>query len=192
MPSRSASIELPAAEAPSALTAAEQGARASALVELHVDAVFRTLRRLGVRPSDLDDCVQQVFMALARRVASVEPGKERSFLLGIALRVAADYRRARRRHPEDATEPAELERGDGFVASPEHLLDEKRRLELLDRLIAQLPAELASVFVLFELEGQTMAEISTLLALPAGTVASRLRRARERFAESCQKLEVSR
>lgn len=192
MATRFASSELGAAESPIAGAPSEHAARASSLVELHVDTVFRTLRRLGVRSSDLDDCVQQVFMTLARRMASVEAGKERSFLLGVALRVAADYRRARRRRPEDATEPAELERSDGFVASPERLLDDKRRLELLDGLLAQLPAELASVFVLFELEGQTMAEISTLLSVPAGTVASRLRRARERFAELCLKLEVSR
>jgi RNA polymerase sigma-70 factor (ECF subfamily) len=143
-------------------------------------------------PADLDDGVQQVFTVLARRIGSVEPGRERSFLLGVAVRVVADQRRARRRRPEDATEPLVLDYAAAPQLSPERLLDERQRLELLDALIAQLPEDLAQVFVLFELEELTMAEISRLLNIPAGTVASRLRRARERFDESCQNLEVRR
>jgi RNA polymerase sigma-70 factor (ECF subfamily) len=72
------------------------------------------------------------------------------------------------------------------------LLDERRRLELLDGLLARLPEDLAEVFVLFELEELTMAEIARLLDLPPGTVASRLRRARERFDGLCRELEVKR
>ena len=167
-------------------------ARATAIVTQHVDAIWRTLRRLGVRPSDLDDSVQQVFLVLSRRLEQVEPGRERAYLLGVALRVATDYRRSQRRRPEDATDSAALEQRAHDGVSPDNLLDEKRRLELLDQLIGQLPEELASVFVLHELEELTRAEISQLLAVPAGTVASRLKRARERFAQLCQKLEEQR
>ena len=41
--------------------------------------------------------------------------------------------------------------------------------------------DIRTVFVLFEIEEMTTSEIATLLAIPAGTVASRLRRAREEF-----------
>jgi RNA polymerase sigma-70 factor (ECF subfamily) len=166
-------------------------ARATAIVTEHVDAVWRTLRRLGLRPSELDDGVQQVFLVLSRRLEQIEPGRERAYLLGVALRVATDYRRSQRRRPEDATESAALEQRPHDGVSPENLLDEKRRLELLDELIGQLPEELASVFVLHELEELTRTEISRLLALPAGTVASRLRRAREQFERLCKELESS-
>lgn len=166
--------------------------RATAIVAQHADAVWRTLRRLGVRPSELDDGVQQVFLVLARRLEQVEPGRERAYLLGVALRVATDYRRSQRRRPEDATDSAALEERPHAGVSPENLLDEKRRLELLDRLIGQLPEELANVFVLHELEELTRAEISQLLAVPAGTVASRLKRAREQFGQLCKELEPHR
>jgi RNA polymerase sigma-70 factor (ECF subfamily) len=57
-------------------------------------------------------------------------------------------------------------------------------------LIGQLHEDLASVFVLSELEGLTQAEIARLLSVPAGTVASRLRRAREHFERLCQEWET--
>jgi RNA polymerase sigma-70 factor, ECF subfamily len=61
---------------------------------------------------------------------------------------------------------------------------------LLDAVLATLPPELRQVFVLFELEELTMREIAAALRLPAGTVASRLRRAREMFkAEAAKQLE---
>jgi len=167
-------------------------ARASAIVAEHVDAVWRTLRRLGLRPNELDDGVQQVFLVLSRRLDQIESGRERAYLLGIALRVAADYRRSRRRRPEDATEPRSIEERPHEGISPESLLDEKQRLELLDKLIGQLPEDLASVFVLHELEELTRAEIAQLLAVPAGTVASRLKRAREQFGHLCKELERQR
>jgi RNA polymerase sigma-70 factor (ECF subfamily) len=47
--------------------------------------------------------------------------------------------------------------------------------------VARLPDDTRPVFVLYELEGLTMDEIAACLEVPAGTVASRLRRAREAF-----------
>jgi RNA polymerase sigma-70 factor (ECF subfamily) len=47
-----------------------------------------------------------------------------------------------------------------------------------------LPMDLRAVFVLFELEELTMMEIATMSDIPPGTVASRLRRARQAFQEA--------
>jgi RNA polymerase sigma-70 factor, ECF subfamily len=180
-----------ASDAPPPSRVPTQG-RVTELVDLHVDSVWRTLRRLGMPPAELDDGVQQVFTVLARRIDGVQPGKERSFLLGVAVRVVSDHRRSRRRRPEDATLPYELEQRSSALLSPEGLLEERQRLELLDRLIGQLSHDLAEVFVLSELEELTMAEIARLLAIPTGTVASRLRRARERFESLCRDVEAMR
>jgi RNA polymerase sigma-70 factor (ECF subfamily) len=59
---------------------------------------------------------------------------------------------------------------------------QQRRLEaLFAQVLEQLSLPLRAVFVLYELEDLTMAEIAETLQLPAGTVASRLRRGREAF-----------
>jgi RNA polymerase sigma-70 factor, ECF subfamily len=55
-----------------------------------------------------------------------------------------------------------------------------------------MPIELRAVFVLFELEGMTSPEIAAISGLPPGTVASRLRRARERFRELVAQTSMSR
>ena len=156
--------------------------RLTSLFHAHFDLVWRTVRRLGVPPEAIDDATQEVFVIASRRLASIEHGKERAFLYGTAVRVASTARRAssRRRQvqpplSEEAPDPA------GTAPAADELVDRKRARELLDQLVARLPDDTRPVFVLYELEGLTMEEIATCLEVPPGTVASRLRRAREAF-----------
>src|SRR5229473_4321310 len=71
-----------------------------ALVNDHVDFIWRTLRRLGVLEADLADAVQQVFLVVARKIELVHEGSERGFLFQTAIRVASDSRRSRTRRRE--------------------------------------------------------------------------------------------
>jgi RNA polymerase sigma-70 factor (ECF subfamily) len=167
--------------------AVRDDARLRAIVNEHYDFVWRSLRRLGVAESLADDAAQQVLLVLARKLADVHEGSERSFLFGTALRVASDVRRsaAYRREVPYADPGAELEGG----VRPDELLDRHRARAALDTLLEDMELELRTVFVLFELEEMTTAEIATLLAIPAGTVASRLRRAREDFQAKVARLQ---
>jgi len=63
------------------------------------------------------------------------------------------------------------------AAAPERDGDERRMREMLDAILDEMPFELRSVFVLHEFEGMTRVEIAKMLVIPAGTIASRLRRA---------------
>lgn len=154
--------------------------RLTALFQRHFDLVWRTVRRLGVPLEAVDDAAQEVFVIASRRLASIEEGKERAFLYGTAVRVAATARRTRSRRravpapdaPPDPTDPG---------PAADELVDRKRARALLDELVARLPDDTRPVFVLYELEGLTMDEIAACLEVPTGTVASRLRRAREVF-----------
>ncbi len=59
--------------------------------------------------------------------------------------------------------------------------DQEQARAALDEVLDALPADLRTVLVLHELEEMEMSEVAELLGIPAGTVASRLRRAREKF-----------
>jgi RNA polymerase sigma-70 factor (ECF subfamily) len=162
--------------------------RLSTMFHDHYDFVWRSVRRLGVAPDAVDDAAQEVFVVASRKLDAIEVGKEKAFLFGTAVRVASDTRRAlqRRRQAPSAEQAEPVDAGPAL----DELVEQKRARQLLDELIEQLPEDTRPVFVLFELEGLTMAEIATCLDLPAGTVASRLRRARELFAAYVARLEA--
>jgi RNA polymerase sigma-70 factor (ECF subfamily) len=156
--------------------------RIEAVVQEHYDLVWRSLRRFGVADAEADDAAQQVFCVFARRLDDVPPEKERTFLFGVVLRIAQASRRERARRAEVSDDEAIA----AIVATApgaDEQLDAARARAVLDGLLAQMPIELRTVFVLYEIEEMTMAEIATTLELPSGTVASRLRRARETFQE---------
>lgn len=153
--------------------------RLRAVVDAHFDVTWRFLRRLGVPERDLDDAVQEVILVLARKLESVDADRERAFVLSTAYRVASTFRRTLRRRREAEPDPIESladERG-----TPESLLEQRRARALLDSILERLSPEFRAVFVLYELERLTMAEIADMLQVPPGTVASRLRRARAQF-----------
>ncbi len=165
--------------------------RLRAAVVEHYEFVWRTLRRLGVLSHSVEDAVQQVLMVLARRIDDVEIGSERAFMVATAVRVAADARKKQVRLREEL-DPVALEARVSDAPSAEELLDRGRARELLDAVLLQMPDEMRTVFIFFEFEGMTMASIAELLGLPLGTVASRLRRARELFETLAARLAASR
>ena len=150
------------------------------VVDTYFDFIWRSLRRLGVAEANVDDAAQQVFLVAANKLADVSTAGERGFLFAISLRVAADERRTRRRRPEIAMGEASAELSDRTPLADE-LLEQRQARELIDSMLESMQLELRTVFVLFEMEDLTTAEIADLLELPMGTVASRLRRAREAF-----------
>ncbi len=69
--------------------------------------------------------------------------------------------------------------------------DERADMQLCDLVLSKVDADLVEVFVLYELEGLTSPEIAELLQIPLGSVASRLRRAREQFRSAAARIEKS-
>ena len=146
------------------------------LVDAHIQLVARILRNAGTADADIDDDVQRVFIALSNRMDDVRAGSERAFLAQTALNMAAHSRRSAARRRETLTErPPEA--GDPS-AGPEELAERRQVRKTLDRILGAMDADLRAVFVLFEIEEMTTVEIATILDIPTGTVASRLRRAR--------------
>jgi RNA polymerase sigma-70 factor (ECF subfamily) len=163
--------------------------RLGRLVEVHLDFVWRSLRRLGVPEAQVDDATQQVWLVTARKLREIPPENERAFLFGTAIRIASDVRRAAARRREVPG----VEDGDAVDPRPhaEELVDQKKARALLDEILEALPMNLRAAFVLYELEELTVNEISNLLSVPRGTVASRLRLARENFEKVVKRLKAS-
>jgi RNA polymerase sigma-70 factor (ECF subfamily) len=159
--------------------AATPDTRLRAIVDRHYDFLWRTLRNFGVDDANVEDGAQQVLCILARRLAEIAPEAELSFLFATAMRVASDARRAARRRPVVPIES--VEELVAIAPSPEELVDERRAREVLRRVLDAMPIDLRVVFVLFELEELTTAQVAALVGVPAGTASSRLRRAREHF-----------
>jgi RNA polymerase sigma-70 factor, ECF subfamily len=155
--------------------------RATAFVRSHFNFVWRTLRRFGVAESDADDAAQRVFVVATGRLDRIEQRSERAFLFGTAVRVADKVRRARSRRPAPVDADPDLEPSPW--PSAEELVEQHRARALLDAILDEMSHDLRAVFVLYELEQMTVKDISSLLEIPLGTAASRLRRAREFFRE---------
>jgi RNA polymerase sigma-70 factor (ECF subfamily) len=147
----------------------------------HFDFVWRSLRRLGVDPSWVEDAAQDTFVVVHRRLSDLLPtASHKAFLFGIALRVAHDYRRRARRK---GAEPLNLE---GTISSDAGPFDQAARAQavrLVDTFLTTLDEDKRAVFSLSELEDMTAPEVSEALGVKLNTVYSRLRAARERFIE---------
>lgn len=156
----------------------------------HLDFVWRFLRRLGVPPGEVDDATQQVFVVAARKLDCIESGKERAFLFGTAMRVAADFRRSARARCINDHDSDALDALGSPGPGPDELLDRKRARALLQEVLDKIPIEQRVVFILFELEGMTAREIAEYLDVPRGTVASRLRSARATFRTCVKRLQA--
>lgn len=170
------------------VAAPSDAARLEAMVRENASFVWRSVRRLGVAQGDADDAAQQVLLIAARKLGAIAVGSERAFLFATALRVASKARRSSDRRREVGDDDLG-ERRDS-APGPEELLDRRRARALLDAVLDEMALEERAVFVLYEIEQLTMLEIAELLQIPQGTVASRLRRAREDFNARVRRLEA--
>jgi RNA polymerase sigma-70 factor, ECF subfamily len=175
MVSQGAVLLDPGAEPP--VAAPPDPARVDAFVRQHHAFVWRVLRRSGLLPADADDAAQKVFLIALDRLSDIHTGSERAFLYRTAAHVASKALRSVRRRP-DTTALGERDEPD-HAPLPDALLDQRRARELLDGILGELTDDLRAALILFDLEGLTKQEVAEALGVPPGTVASRVRRARE-------------
>jgi RNA polymerase sigma-70 factor (ECF subfamily) len=150
----------------------------------HHATVWRALRRRGLAPDAAEDATQETFLLAAERLADIQPESERAFLIATALRMAHSLgRKTVRWQLDDEMD----ERLSGSRDAGERRAD----MQLCDLVLSKVDTDLVEVFVLYEIEGLTSPEIAELLAIPLGSVASRLRRAREQFREAAARVERS-
>ncbi len=160
------------------------GQRLRAIFEEQAGFVWRTLRHLGVPQVDLEDATQEVFLVVHARLAEYkERDKVRSWLYAICIRVAQRYKRTAARRRELVTdEPPERE----LQPTQQQGVEQREALALGRALVAALPEPQRTVFVLYEIERLSMAEVAEALGCPLQTAYARLHKARERIIEEVE------
>jgi RNA polymerase sigma-70 factor (ECF subfamily) len=149
--------------------------------------VWRSVRRLGVDPSAVDDSVQEIFLVVHRRLGEFEGrASMKTWLFGIVLRVVRQYRRTLRRKPAQlggaaAMDPDVDQVRDAAERGPHEQIAEREAVRTLHAILDQLDDEKREVFVLAELEQLTVPEIAEAVEANVNTVYSRLRAARKEF-----------
>lgn len=139
-----------------------------------LDYLFRTLRRLGVWPADVEDLAHEVFLVLRQTWRQYDPTRAlRPYLFGIAFRVAASHRRRRWREVPFAI----IDRED-HAPCPEQTALTKQARALVLAALERIPLPRRAVLVMHDLDEVSMHEVAAALSIPLFTAYSRLRKAR--------------
>jgi RNA polymerase sigma-70 factor, ECF subfamily len=159
----------------------------SAVYREECGPVVNFLRRLGVRPEDLEDLTHDVFITALRRRDTYDPTRPvRPWLFGIAVRLAADFKRLVRHSRELPFDPAAQAADSSPIADEVAALNQDRQLVLAA--LARIEPARRGVFVMHDIEGVAVPEIAHNLGIPLGTAQSRLRQARIDFADAVSSL----
>jgi RNA polymerase sigma-70 factor (ECF subfamily) len=147
----------------------------------HLRSAYNLARWLVRNDHDAEDVVQDAFLKAFQSLDTFRGGDPRLWMLAIVRNSAMNFLRGRKPDlPMDWNgQPEPPDRAPG----PEQdMLDESRRQQVR-RAIARLDPEFREALVLRDIEGLSYKEIAFVLNIPAGTVMSRLSRARRRLLE---------
>jgi RNA polymerase sigma factor (sigma-70 family) len=143
----------------------------------HMRSAYNLARWLVRNGDDAEDIVQEALLKAFKALDSFRGGDARVWMLSIVRNTAMNFLRQRK---PDTGADLELEPVDHSPNPEEGLLAESRR-EQVRRAIARLEPEFRETLILREIEGLSYKEIAAVLDIPAGTVMSRLSRARQRL-----------
>jgi len=166
------------------------------LVRAHTRRVYGICYRFTGRDSEAQDLTQDVFLRVFRALGSFRSteGSFTTWLARLTRNLLIDhYRRTRNERVTDSIEEqlprAEVSTGDVVSASlrPDSALAGREASELLQTALGKLSPELRETIILRDLQEMEYREIAEVLAIPEGTVKSRLNRGRAELARLLKK-----
>lgn len=161
------------------------------LFRTEMDFVMNTARRCGLSDADAEDVTQQVFMALQRRLYTLQaPESVRPWLVIVTRRYALGARGASRREAGESVPDDIGEIEDEGPLAEEQLLGSERRREFLDLLESIEPGRRA-VLVMHVLDELPMSEVAAALRIPVATGYNRLRLARHDLRDAFERRHLA-
>ena len=158
--------------------------RFSALIEPHLDALFRAAYRLTRNRADAEDLVQETCVRACERLADLrEPVK--SWLLRVMHNLFVDGARRARVSPIGVADSTELAAAACRGPTPEESLEAGQRALKLEQAWRRL--EPCQQFLLgLRAEGYSLPEIAGITSIPVEALSMRLHRARQNLTRSLQ------
>jgi RNA polymerase sigma-70 factor (ECF subfamily) len=157
------------------------------LVTRHSRKVFGLCYRFAGRVDEAEDLTQEVFLRVYQNLDRYRSGAGAftTWLMTVARNHAIDHYRRRReeRQRRDDSAGGEMELLPSAAEGPVMALERKERVQLVQRGLRALPEDLREPIVLCDLQGLPYEEAAKVLAVPLGTVKSRLNRGRLELAK---------
>jgi len=145
------------------------------------DSLYNFARWLAHNSTDAEDLVQETYLKGLRSYASFQPGTNfRAWMFKILKNTFLNSRSTLDHRMTVATDSEEdFPAPAGPAATPESLLIERSNVQACREAIERLPVIFREVILLCDVEDASYGEIAEILSIPAGTVMSRLSRARK-------------
>jgi RNA polymerase sigma-70 factor (ECF subfamily) len=152
------------------------------IARTHGRFLYTVAYRLCGNDDDAQDLVQEVLVRVQRGLVTYRPGSLEGWLGRIATNAFLDDVRRRRRRPADLLgDPDALDRvAPASVGADEQLALDALPGHIQDALLA-LPADYRAAVVLCDVVGLSYDDIAESMAIPVGTVRSRIHRGRARL-----------
>jgi RNA polymerase sigma-70 factor (ECF subfamily) len=159
-----------------------------ALVHKYQDRVYNLCRYMLQDPQDAQDAAQDAFLKAYKALKDFTPGSSLyTWIYRIAVTTCLDYRRKSRREAfrrEPLTQ--DLPSAEPL---PEQVYESREIPQSIQIALQKLPEKLRAAIVLREIEELSYEEIAGVLHTSAGTVKSRISRAREQLRHLLKKTQ---
>jgi RNA polymerase sigma-70 factor, ECF subfamily len=159
----------------------------------HMDAAYNLARWLTRNEHDAQDMVQEAYLRAFKFFNAFRGVDGRAWLLTIVRNTCYTWLHQNRAHEITTMFDEKIHSVDSDTSNPASLALRSADHQLLREALDELPVEFREVVVLRDLEGFSYKEIAGITNIPAGTVMSRLARARERLKQVlCNRLKEQR